>query len=407
MRSRQIISIERQTATPLYEVWNSCAQTSYTLLSTLAGPYVGTWEYMSDVVVPNYHRRSSRGEVFFNPMSRDVHRVACEGIGYEQQIKISNITCTGVPRFKMGKRDGDQPAIIASVNLYSGATLLQAPRVISDSDVASAIREVSTKVLSDRGSADTNFYETLAELDQTLGLQKSIIDEIRKIVESTKRTKLGRAAKSAAALYLLYRYGIRPLIGDIGALASSMGLESKKVRKTTRGSIHLNQQEYTSQNFGTGIVYVVGTQKTEDVTIRAMSLDEYTMSSVTESGLGTKELMKLPWELVPFSFVLDWFANVGDFYGSFLPTPGYTQLGSCVVTERTTSCVHNVTSFTQPSYAYNMIRPCTGSLTLDSTRKIRAGLMAPGLVIKSDFRFSNLTRCADALALLLQRMRFK
>jgi len=52
------------------------------------------------------------------------------------------------------------------------------------------------------------------------------------------------------------------------------------------------------------------------------------------SQLGLVNPASLAWELVPFSFVVDWFANVGDFLASFTDTVGCTLSNTAVTTTR-------------------------------------------------------------------------
>jgi len=54
--------------------------------------------------------------------------------------------------------------------------------------------------------------------------------------------------------------------------------------------------------------------------------------------------------------------------------------------------------------AYSITRPVSGSISSTSESKSRSRLGAPGLIIRSDFRFDKALRIADALALAAQRL---
>jgi hypothetical protein len=186
------------------------------------------------------------------------------------------------------------------------------------------------------------------------------------------------------------------------------GLEKKvgRVRKTSRAKILLesNLQQrvvpYSNPAFTVKILETVS----DRVQIRAMSLDEHVLSEANNVGLTSKGLITLPWELVRYSFVLDWFLTVGDFLGAITPAFGWTQLGSCYVIRREQAVSINALD-TIPGAGYVIDTPCSGGFTyLRDTRQRIVGLPAPGVVVRSDFRFSNLSRCLDAFALLAQQV---
>jgi hypothetical protein len=406
MRSRTRNSLTPGSQVPYSTRWTTCSETNWVVSgAALIGPQQGVREQMDDVVSPNFNTRVSRGEVFFNPMNHTRHEVSSEGQGYHQVFNTS-VNCSGTPRFKEQRREGDLAGWLVVQNLYGGM-VPEALSTFSTQDLGAAITEVSTRVLADRGTSDSNLFESVAQLDQALGLQHDLLKEAQRLVDAARRTKIGRAAKSAASLYLAYRYGIKPIMSDLNALRKGMDTEIKKTRKSTHAQVRLDRFSSSLYESGTGHVYSFRTNKTESVTVRATSLDEYIMSFASESGFSEKSLYQTPWELVPFSFVLDWFVNFGDFYGSLLPSPGYTQLGSCITVLTEVSNVHNVVSYTQPGYGWTLVRPASGTVNVSSMYKSRGGLGIPGLVVKSDFRLNNLTRCADAVALLLQKMRFR
>jgi hypothetical protein len=144
----------------------------------------------------------------------------------------------------------------------------------------------------------------------------------------------------------------------------------------------------------------------DKVLIRAMSLDEYIATKLTQSGITMKGLISTPWELVPYSFVVDWFVNVGDYINALIPSPLYNQLVSGLTTVRTSTVKASAVSTLPASSSLTIVRPVSGSLIATQEQHVRSqGLMAPSLVVKSDFRFSNITRASDACALLVQRLK--
>jgi hypothetical protein len=137
-----------------------------------------------------------------------------------------------------------------------------------------------------------------------------------------------------------------------------------------------------------------------------MSLDEYDLTLADQLGLDFKSLVTLPWELIPYSFVVDWFLNIGDFIGSLTPSPGYTQLGSCFVVEREQTTSYTALGTEVPSLSYDVLRPVSGTVYRYRKSKNRYRMGDSGsIVIKNDFKLTNLIRALDAVALLQQKLR--
>jgi hypothetical protein len=122
-------------------------------------------------------------------------------------------------------------------------------------------------------------------------------------------------------------------------------------------------------------------------------------------GFSGKNLLTLPWELIPYSFVVDWFANIGDFVGAITPSLGVKQLGTAATIERTNTMEANIVGISAPT-GWTINVPGFGSYKTSLNSRNRATtLPSPRIVIKNDFRFSNLTRVLDATGLLLQKIR--
>lgn len=139
-------------------------------------------------------------------------------------------------------------------------------------------------------------------------------------------------AKSAASNWLEYWLGWAPLVGDIGNAISVLQSPYKTLAVKSSGS------DSTSLNVRTRIGSLPGdvSSSTEVYTwnVRCHMAMEYFVSNPNlhlANQLGFVNPYTVAWELVPMSFVVDWFANVGDFLGQWTMFAGLTS-----VSQRTT-----------------------------------------------------------------------
>lgn len=369
----------------------------------------GRFASMRDVTVPAFHKRSTKGEVFFNPCER-VEIDIQPGSGYGGEVTATSLSCSP-PYQYYGKTeyrlDGSLGRLTSGFGYpqHSDGHLIAPSTIISSSALSSLRTEVSTACLSNIGKADSNLYESLAEADKLLGMLpgifKSGIDIARKRGFSSK-------AKSAASAYLAIRYGFLPVMKDVESILLGLKQISGRVRRTYRSQGSISSSSVTvSNSYGWSGMFTCKQTFThnEVYTIRAMSLCEYYATVLSNIGFTTKGLLTVPWELVPYSFVVDWFVNVGDYIGALAPDANMTQLGSCLVEKRELTTNYTIESLSCAG-GYTISKPVTGnSIRTVKTYARIPGPLVSGLVVKSDFRFDNLTRSLDALGLLVQKLR--
>lgn len=332
--------------------------------------------------------------------------VQAPGIWY-RVLGSPPIICGGVtiPIPEYRNVNGQGPVVYA---LKKGIPLwspdIKPEGVISGTDLNDFVVEHTTKVLNGRGRPDHDLWESLAELDKTLALLPQLFKAIRGMVP---RGNKANYQKKLSEVWLMYRYGIKPLLSDVEGVMKGVKKTVGLIRKTTRskGKLDAHKAEVLTLTGGFPSLNVM-VQNFDDVEVRCMSLDEYEATLAFNIGFSMKGLATLPWELVKYSFVVDWFTNVGDFLGSIVPLPYVKQLGSCIVIRRLRTITLNELPCT-PVAGYDLVRSGSGFYTRTQTTYNRvAGLGgAPKVVIRSNFRFDNLTRSLDALALLLQKLK--
>lgn len=393
-RSRASGALSVQGAITQWHLYNGCSPTSFTQTASSDGPFTGMTRLMLDRVVPNFRERSAKGEVFFNPMYSETRVVTSSG-GNGPHIKSKSLACPSPPAYHEYRRDGDWFGRMIS-NSSSGPAVQAG--LVNQSVLSSLRIEVATSCRNRQGRGGPNNFETLAEMGKSIRMLRGI---------GTSALQAVTSAKGAANGYLLYRYGLRPLISSAGSVLTGLQKHTGKTRETVRanGSLHGDQTTFSSvvQDSGyTESTYQVYT--TETVSLRAMILEEYVRDMATNLGLSAKGLITLPYELVSYSFVADWFANVGDFLGALSPAFGYNVLGNCMteVTEKTS--IWTCTGTKEKSGTYSILRPMTGVVTDSRVIKHRYGLPGAGLVIRNNFGFGDLTRAADAFALVAQKL---
>jgi hypothetical protein len=359
---------------------------------------------MDDVITPGFKRKIAKGEILFNPLfqTRRVNLITVPGNGY-QYTAITPITCSGIQRKFSLRYDGPGFANLLMAAIGTSGLLPVTP-LLSDSEIKDFQGEISTKCLSNRGRAGSNLFESLAEIKQTLHLLRNPFQSMNKVLH--RASSLRKRGVSAAETWLQYRYGVLPLVRDITSIISGAKKRTGHLRATSRAKGKITRNSVTVHTMGTGAPGAVVTYtktNSEVLTVRAVALDEYFVDQFDNIGLSGKNLVTLPWELIPYSFVVDWFLNVGDYLGAMVPLPTVKSLGSCLVTTREMQTFFDPTGSTAPT-GFTLDRPWSGQCYSASMTKNRTSILHPSFVVRSDFGLSDFTRLADASALLSQRM---
>lgn len=134
-----------------------------------------------------------------------------------------------------------------------------------------------------------------------------------------------RTAKSVGNLWLEFHFGWEPLVQDIGAGISTLTkpIQPKKLVGKGKGTT-FEKWGVPGQNAFTA---------TYDSKVRMECKATVTNPNLfIASQLGFVNPLAIAWELVPFSFVVDWFVNVGQVLGSMTDFAGVTLVDKATTT---------------------------------------------------------------------------
>jgi len=156
-------------------------------------------------------------------------------------------------------------------------------------------------------------------------------------------------ARAAADDYLAYIFGVRPTVASLDALAESLTLSRQVAEKVSRQGwkrirrrrVRPLQREIASTTNPNAVMFAIAngnraalygqvhkfTESTQQVWYSAsyrmpVSETDHWLDQCSElfkridllTGLGLD--VRVAWDLIPFSFMADWFANTGDFLES-------------------------------------------------------------------------------------------
>lgn len=146
--------------------------------------------------------------------------------------------------------------------------------------------------------------------------------KLRKMEKARASDRTRDRAKSFANNYLEFHFGWSPLIQDIHDACQALSNPILPHRVRVR-STRFSQHPSSSVTYSGGDRFTVGRMQSwkyqygigADVEVENPNLG-------LASQLGLVNPATVLWELVPFSFVVDWFANVGDYLSSFTDFAG-------------------------------------------------------------------------------------
>lgn len=205
--------------------------------------------------------------------------------------------------------------------------------------------------------------EVLSDLDRTVGMLRRPFGSSVQLLHKMRVKKAWHLKKKSATLaqaasnaWLEYRYGWQPIILDCKAVvkASHEFHERFGGRLVARGScrdIWDTSKSFTNLEVVSGYYwprYFTGTvHSTEECAAHAGVIYDVASRTTTEQlrkmlGGRSADIMPLVWEKIPYSFVADWFVNVGDWLQAITPDP-YTSVRASWVTVKR-KCIANVSA---------------------------------------------------------------
>lgn len=329
--------------------------------------------YMIDVVTPQFHKKSREGMIINNPLE----------VSYERY----DVPNCDISFYTMSSKWGCMPAryysyvahqIWGKRNLahIAGTLLWKAPASID----AVALQDLAiTEAWSRVDTSEMLFLASLKELPQTVGGLVDILKVAHRIFKFTRRKARHlngtvkdrrQLARDLSELYLNARYNLRPLYYDVMAIRNVLNKKlTKPMRQTFRRNLSKSNLtsdavEVTTINNAyfklfTTLSRTVGTK----VSVRAGVLAHVDALDYSDL-LGLTQLVETSWDLIPFSFILDWFINVGDTIAAWTPNVKCKPLASWITTttntQWSTSVSSNRVTWTDGVYRWD---PVTGQVS--------------------------------------------
>jgi hypothetical protein len=379
------------------------------------GSWSGQLETITDYVHQDFGGRSRKGEVILSDMS--LYRGSRQG--------LSGAATFG-PHPLWGSREcwGDAAGFLeyasgnSDVNANSALSIAQ---LLSETCLVSAYAKMN--------QASMSGLETVKDLGETIRMLRRPFHggiELLKKMEIFKRRRLGKTVSSALRAtkesWLEYRYGWKPLLLDCDEVIKFAHRKREKcdrLRLVSRagGSKELDgvadltvpTSLYSGPN---GVTQVTGkTRYQKTVRVGAGVIYDMVSHSTTDDLnrlLGTRpsDLPLGVWECIPFSFVADWFVNVGEWLSAVTPNPSVRVRGNWatyVIETTDTTFDVNVSLYvaSPPATTYNRSFP--GSVRKSTTVVRKVNLSVPSYPTLT-FRPLSALHAADAVALGLDTL---
>lgn len=208
------------------------------------------------------------------------------------------------------------------------------------------------KALADLASSKASMGENLAQLNQTVDLFGTVVDGSLDLYRAYRALRRGRFPKikdlnarnlkrlvrernverRLANYWLSYWYGFKPLVSDAYGLYELMqeqALKSLLVHGRGRSSVqHSGHFEYVKQSsqLAPGLSFSDSSSVSHQMHLTGKVDGGYQLAR-NLNRIGMLNVPALAWELVPFSFVLDWKVPVGQVLTNLTATAGLTFVG--------------------------------------------------------------------------------
>lgn len=245
-------------------------------------------------------------------------------------VTASSNTWTGTVTDDVTGSISGCPTLPTNLAIDGGKLLLQAYGKMNGSAI------VSGELLNDLGA-------TISMLRRPFRGAKELLNHMIKY----RSKRVGKTAKSAmkasADAWLEYRYGWKPLILDANSIIKEVHKKRelcKVLRLVARagGSDSLT----TSYDWSATALQKCSGSCTLTRTVRCgvgvlYDLKPRTTTNQLNQTLGTRSRDLIPtlWEIVPYSFVVDWFTPIGPWLGAVMPDPDINVRGHWISTVST------------------------------------------------------------------------
>lgn len=204
---------------------------------------------------------------------------------------------------------------------------------------------------------------------------------------------LRRKAKSAGSLWLEYWFGWSPLISDIGGAIDVLQDRDLRLRNKFSSKGHADYTSTFVDGFSDGGWHKRVEARTQEFGVRLSCVCVVQSPNALKANqLGFVNPATVAWELIPFSFLVDWFLPVGRFLDS------YTDFVGLGISDA------QRTDKTKASYSYVVVGPMHNVSQEDNsfqfTRSLLEDFHPPGLFDRTGNGIQSLTRAATAISLL-------
>lgn len=294
-------------------------------------------------------------------------------------------------------------------NVTPGETAIGLPTTYSQSEWSNQLR----KKLKD---TSLNLAQAFAERKQT---EKMFVDFGSRLVKAYRAVRKGRphdvysaltggktlpkgwkrgfkpdVLKTASDNWLAWQYGVRPLVSDMsGAITEYLKVRGvppliRNVHlRTPKKAVSGNETTYQESNpLGRAMVDSCVMTLTGRITCYAEFESGQSSWDQTAARLGLTSPALLLWELIPYSFVIDWFLQVGEFLEAQGSITGLKRVGIHV----------------SSTYVQNSSRSLDGGVGHFLQRVITREFYntLPGATLRWGSGIRSFSRTASALALI-------
>lgn len=312
--------------------------------------YTGGNRDITDEVHPGFAAAKRRGEIVMGN---------CTIASYDRQVSEGSMSGRISAWKEFLHRSGD---LIAEVEASAHALTPDLGGQYKGSISSIALIKAYAKM----NQSDVMGGEVVRDLSATLGMLRHPFSSSRTLIKKIYKAKRKRLNKSGSNLalasadaWLELRYGWQPIILDIETIVekSHKICDVKDRILVARGSESNSwsyNREFSNLVVGPGFYwprsFTGAVNVSDDVAAFAGVIYRERVSGMLPNaaqffGTRAQDLPALAWELIPYSFVVDWFVNVGDWIQAITPNPNVTVLASWVSTKhkRTLSTSASVT----------------------------------------------------------------